>query len=115
MILIKPQNNESLERKCIYLVKGIYNEHFEININGEHKFCVCEGWFLLHMLLMVAPYDIFQCKHTVTVDSNSCIHDCSCNCQNGSPCNRQTEQCDMGCKPGYRNALCNECMKIFVT
>ena len=27
---------------------------------------------------------------------------------NDSPCNTQTGHCDMGCKPGYTSALCNE-------
>lgn len=40
MIFIKPQNNKNLERKSIFIVKWVYNEHFEININGEEKFCV---------------------------------------------------------------------------
>ena len=38
----------------------------------------------------------------------NCVHNCSDNCLNGSPCNKQTGHCDMGCKPGYTTALCNE-------
>ena len=38
----------------------------------------------------------------------NCVHNCSGNCLNDSPCNTQTGHCDMGCKPGYTNVLCNE-------
>ena len=44
---------------------------------------------------------------------NNCVHNCSGNCLDDSPCNRQTGQCDMGCKPGYTNALCNERKLLF--
>ncbi|XP_078328156.1 uncharacterized protein LOC144623567 [Crassostrea virginica] len=39
---------------------------------------------------------------------NNCVHNCSGDCLNGSSCNKQTGYCDMGCKPGYTNALCKE-------
>ena len=39
-----------------------------------------------------------------------CVHNCSSNCLNDSPCKKQNGQCTEGCKPGYTNALCNESM-----
>ena len=41
---------------------------------------------------------------------NNCVYNCSGNCLNDSPCNRQTGYCEGGCKPGYTNAFCNERM-----
>ena len=37
---------------------------------------------------------------------NNCVHNCSGNCLNDSPCNKQTGHCDTGCKPGFTNTLC---------
>lgn len=46
---------------------------------------------------------------------NYCVNNCSGNCLNDSNCNRQTGQCEMDCKPGYTNALCNERMYMCLT
>ena len=39
---------------------------------------------------------------------NDCINNCSGNCLDDSPCNKQTGYCEGGCKPGYTNAVCNK-------
>lgn len=36
-----------------------------------------------------------------------CVNNCSGHCFNNTPCNKQTGQCDRGCKPGYTNNDCN--------
>ena len=46
---------------------------------------------------------------------HNCVYNCSGNCLNDSPCNRQNGHCEEGCKPGYANVLCNKSMLIFVT
>lgn len=46
----------------------------------------------------------------------NCVNNCSGNCLDTSPCNKQTGFCDRGCIPGYANIYCskgeltNECM-----
>ena len=45
----------------------------------------------------------------------NCVHNCSGNCLNDYPCNKQSGHCDGGCKPGYNNLLCNERMLIMIT
>lgn len=38
----------------------------------------------------------------------NCSNNCSGQCLNDSPCNKETGHCDRGCKPGYTNNSCNE-------
>ena len=45
----------------------------------------------------------------------NCAYNCSGNCLNDYPCNKQNGHCGGGCKPGYIKDLCNERMLIFVT
>lgn len=38
----------------------------------------------------------------------NCVNKCSGHCLNDSSCNKQTGQCDGGCKPGYKDADCRK-------
>ena len=39
---------------------------------------------------------------------HGCINNCSGQCVDDSPCNKQTGHCNGGCKPGYTDVYCNE-------
>ena len=71
---------------------------FEINLGVSLNLCK------LHFIQVTNS--VVVCKDGTY--GNSCVYNCSGNCLNDFPCNRQTGQCDMGCKPGYINAFCNE-------
>lgn len=44
----------------------------------------------------------------------NCTNTCSGHCLNDSLCNKQTGQCDGGCKPGYTNNHCSESKLFFI-
>ena len=45
---------------------------------------------------------------------SNCFHNCSRNCLDDSPCNKETGHCESGCNPGYTSALCNQGNFIFL-
>lgn len=38
----------------------------------------------------------------------NCVKNCSGQCLNNSPCNKQTGKCNKGCNPGYTNGDCSK-------
>ena len=52
-----------------------------------------------------------ECEHGTY--GNNCVHNCSGNCLNDSPCNRQNGHCEHGCKPGYSKPLCDKRMQYW--
>ena len=61
------------------------------------------------MILIKTLYNLLfylVCDNS-TYGSN-CVHNCSRNCLNDSPCNKETGHCEAGCNPGYTNKLCNQ-------
>ena len=74
-------------RICIHLVKeGILSKHHSL------FYLVCDN---------------------STYGSN-CVHNCSRNCLNDSPCNKETGHCEAGCNQGYSNKLCNQGNLMFI-
>lgn len=62
---------------------------------------------------------LFYCnvpKIYIYIDCNdgtfgyNCTNNCSSHCLNDSSCNKQTGQCDRGCKPGYTFDNCSKGM-----
>ena len=49
---------------------------------------------------------IVACKDGTV--GHGCINNCSGECADDSPCNKQTGHCNRGCKPGYTNVFCNQ-------
>lgn len=37
-----------------------------------------------------------------------CVHNCSGQCVNNSPCDKQTGHCGRGCNPGYTDSYCSK-------
>ena len=65
------------------------------------------GWYYLSFLLFYLVCDN-------STYGNNCVHNCSRNCLNYSPCNKETGHCKAGCNPGYTNVLCNQGNLIFL-
>ena len=74
----------------------------------------------VHASIAMGPLSnekIINCFAVVVCEDGTfgydCINNCSGNCLDDSPCNKQTGHCEGGCKPGYTNVLCNK--RIYMT
>ena len=68
----------------------------------------------VYIFINTSYYFLFCIVCDNSTYGSNCVHNCSRNCLNNSPCNKETGYCKAGCNPGYTNALCNQGKLMFL-